>query len=137
MAPVASRSTARRTTTAAIGAEHRHVTALVSCGSGDGRVLRHARQRGARLRVLHAAPPPVNRWGFDTDHSYVFAAIARCTDTDLIVVGSGETHDSGTVTRAALHHAPCPVLMVHQPVLEAFHGHPAVPAPRRPVRSQA
>lgn len=152
-----------RGTTAAIDAEHRHVTVLVSGGPGDGRVLRHAadyaRRRGARLRVLHAAPPPANRCGIDSDHSHVLAraaaalggfahhavlvrsqpheAIARCTDTDLIVVGSGETHDSGTVTRAALHHAPCPVLVVHQPVLEAFHGRLAVPAPRRPVRSQA
>lgn len=152
-----------RGTSAAIEAAHRHVTALVSGGPGDGRVLRHAadfaRRRGAALRVLHAAPPSPVRCNMNTDHSYVLAraaaalngtphhavllhaqpheAIARCTDTDLIVVGSGDTHESGTVTRAALHHAPCPVLVVHQPVLEAFHGHVAVPAPRRPVRTQA
>jgi nucleotide-binding universal stress UspA family protein len=152
-----------RGTPAAIDATHRHVTALVSGGPGDGRVLRHAadfaRRRGAALRVLHAAPQSPVRCGLDADHSYVLArasatlngvphhavmvraqphdAIARCTDTDLIIVGSGDTHESGTVTRAALHHAPCPVLVVHQPVLEAHHGHVAVPAPRRPVRTQA
>jgi nucleotide-binding universal stress UspA family protein len=152
-----------RGTSAAVEAEHRHVTALISGGPGDGRVLRHAadfaRRRGAALRVLHAAPPSPARCTVNTDHSYVLAraaaalgdfahravlvhaqpheAIARCTDTDLIVIGSGDTHESGTVTRAALHHAPCPVLVVHQPVLEAFHGHLAVPAPRRPVRTQA
>ncbi|KOV90115.1 universal stress protein [Nocardia sp. NRRL S-836] len=152
-----------RGTPAALDAEHRHVTALVSGGSGDGRVLRHAtdfaRRRGARLRVLHAVPPSQVRGGIEADHRFVLTraaaalggfahravlvhahpheAIARCTDTDLIVVGSGDAHQSGTVTRAALHHAPCPVLVVHQPVLEAFHGHIAVPTPRRPVRSQA
>lgn len=153
-----------RGTPAAIDATHRHVTALVSGGPGDGRVLRHAadfaRRRGAALRVLHAAPQPPIRCSMDTDHTYVLAcattaldglphhavlvraqpheAIARCTDTDLIVVGSGETHESGTVTRAALHHAPCPVLVVHQPVLEVHHGRTAaIPAPRRPVRAQA
>ncbi|WP_086664516.1 universal stress protein [Lentzea kentuckyensis] len=148
---------------AALDGRHRHVTVLVSGGPGDGRVLRHAadvaHRRGAALRVLHAAPPPPARCGVDTDHSYVLAraaailngfphhavlvraqpheAIARCGDTDLIVVGSGESHESGSVTRAALHHAPCPVLVVHQPVLEEHHGPVAVPAPRRPVRTQA
>ncbi|RDI34350.1 universal stress protein [Lentzea flaviverrucosa] len=149
-----------RGTPAAVDARHRHVTALVSGGPGDGRVLRHAagfaRRRNAALRVLHAAPEPPAGCGVDTDHTYVLAraaaalggirhhavlvraqpheAIARCTDTDLIVVGSGDTHESGTVTRAALLHAPCPVLVVHQPVLEANHGHITIPAPRRPVR---
>lgn len=152
-----------RGTPAAIDAQHRHVTVLVSGAPGDGRVLRHAadfaRRRDAALRVLHAAPEPPVRCGVDTDHTYVLAraaaaldgirhhavlvraqpheAIARCTDTDLIVVGSGDTHESGTVTRAALHHAPCPVLVVHQPVLEEHHGHTAIPTPRRPVRLQA
>jgi nucleotide-binding universal stress UspA family protein len=152
-----------RGTPAAVDAEYRRVTVLVSGGPGDGRVLRHAadfaRRRDAALRVLHAAPQLPARCSVDTDHSYVLAraaaalngvphhavlvraqpheAIARCVDTDLIVVGSGESHESGTVTRAALHHAPCPVLVVHQPVLGERHGRVAVPAPRRPVRAQA
>ena len=152
-----------RGTSAAMDAQHRRVTVLVSGGPGDGRVLRHAadfaRRRGAALRVLHAAPQLPARCSVDTDHTYVLAraaavlngvphhavlvraqpheAIARCTDTDLIIVGSGDAHESGTVTRAALHHAPCPVLVVHQPVLEEHHGRVAVPAPRRPVRAQA
>ncbi|MEU3645285.1 universal stress protein [Lentzea sp. NPDC034063] len=152
-----------RGTPAAVDAQHRHVTALVSGGPGDGRVVRHAadfaRRRAAALRVLHAAPQSPVQSSIDTDHTYVLAraaaaldgfphhavmvhaqpheAIARCTDTDLIVVGSGDAHESGTVTKAALHHAPCPVLVVHQPVLEEHHGRAAVPAPRRPVRSQA
>ncbi|MCP2248037.1 universal stress protein [Lentzea aerocolonigenes] len=152
-----------RGTPAAVDGRHSHVTALVSGGSGDGRVLRHAadfaRRRGAALRVLHAAPQLPARCAADPDHTYVLdraaaalgtvahhavlvraqphEAIARCTDTDLVVVGSGDSHDSGTVTKAALHHAPCPVLVVHQPVLEQHHGRIVVPAPRRPVHSQA
>ncbi len=152
-----------RGTPEAIDNKHRHVTVLVSGGPGDGRVLRRAAdfawRRGAALRVLHAAPELPVRCSVESDHTHVLAraaaalggyphhavlvraqpheAIARCTDTDLIIVGSGDTHESGTVTRAALHHAPCPVLVVHQPVLEAHHGPVAVPAPRRPVRTQA
>ncbi|SER00667.1 Universal stress protein family protein [Lentzea xinjiangensis] len=151
-----------RSAPAAVDAAHHHITALVSGGPGDGRVRRHAadfaRRRGAALRVLHAAPRPLVRCGFEADHSHVLArasatlngfphhavlihaqpheAIARCTDTDLVVVGSGDSHESGTVTKAALHHAPCPVLVVHQPVLGAHHGRVVVPAPRRPVRAQ-
>jgi nucleotide-binding universal stress UspA family protein len=68
-------------------------------------------------------------------HARPHEAIARCTDSDLIVVGSRET--PGSVTTAALHHAPCPVLLVHQPVLETFHGSITVPAPRRPIGAQA
>ncbi|USX53680.1 universal stress protein [Lentzea sp. HUAS12] len=141
-----------RGTAAAVDCRHRHVTALVSGGPGDGRVLRHAadyaRLRGAKLRVLHAVAPSPARHEADTDHGHVLArataalggfahravlvhaqpheAIARCTDTDLIIVGAGDAHGCGTVTSAALHHAPCPVLVVHQPVLETFDGRFAV-----------
>ncbi|SES17494.1 Universal stress protein family protein [Lentzea albida] len=146
-----------RGTTAAVDSRHRHVTALVSGGPGDGRVLRHAadyaRLRGAKLRVLHAVAPSPARHGADTDHGHVLArataalggfahravlvhaqpheAITRCTDTDLIIVGAGNAHECGTVTRAALHHAPCPVLVVRQPVLETFDGRFAVPERHR------
>ncbi|MFJ8966411.1 universal stress protein [Lentzea sp. NPDC102401] len=152
-----------RGTPEAVDARNRHVTVLVSGGPGDRRVLRHAadfaRRRDAALRVLHAAPELPVRDGVVTDPTYVLAraaavldgfrhhavlvraqpheAIARCTDTDLIVVGSGDTHESGTVTRASLHHAPCPVLVVHQPVLAARHRRAAIPTPRRPVRLEA
>ncbi|MFD9697619.1 universal stress protein [Lentzea sp. NPDC059081] len=135
-----------RGTTAAIDARHRHVTALVSGGPGDGRVLRHAadfaRRRGARLLVLHAAVPGIDHvldraaavlGGFAHRAMVVpehpLEVIARCTDTDLVVVGSGQTR--GTVARAAMDHAPCPVLVVRQPVLEALRGELAVPTPRQ------
>ncbi|MDX8052181.1 universal stress protein [Lentzea sp. BCCO 10_0798] len=140
---------------------HGRITALVSGGADDARVLARAavfaQSRGATLRVLHAAPPSVVREDLDEDHSWVLErstellagfphtavlvrkqpheAISRCTDTDLIVVGPGETRSCGAVTRAALHHAPCPVLVVHRPVQEEHRGFPYLPAPRRPVRT--
>ncbi|MET9230100.1 universal stress protein [Lentzea sp. NPDC003310] len=138
-----------RGTPAAVDSRHRLVTALVSGGPGDGRVLRHAadfaRLRGARLRVLHAtssgeAPDHVLARASAVLGSFAHRtvlvqaepheAVARCTDSDLVVVGSGSVF-----TTAALHHAPCPVLVVRQPVLEHFPI--AVPAPRRPARAQA
>lgn len=150
-----------RGTAAALRGEHGRVTALVSGGPDDDFVLAAAAafalRRGAVLRVLHAAPLPVLRGDLDEDHSWVLArssaslggfphtavlvrrqpheAISRCTDSDLLVVGPGETRTCGAVTRAALHHAPCPVLVVHRPVQEERRGTPSVPAPRRPVRT--
>ncbi len=150
-----------RGTTSARHWMHGRVTALVSGGEDDAAVLRgavaFARRHGASLRVLHAAPPPALREDHDEDHGWVLErsaellggfphtevlmrrqpheAIGRCLDTDLIVVGPGETRGRGAVTRAALHHAPCPVLVVHRPVKEERHGAPSVPAPRRSVRT--
>ncbi|GLZ27909.1 hypothetical protein Lesp02_00990 [Lentzea sp. NBRC 105346] len=159
--PTACDTVVLRGTPAALRGEHGRITALVSGGPDDLAVLDHAadfaRRRGAALRVLHAAPLPIIRADLDEDHSRVLAhstghlggfphtavlmrlhpheAIARCTDTDLLVVGAGETHDCGAVTKAALHHAPCPVLVVHRPVPEERHDLAAIPAPRRPVRT--
>lgn len=150
-----------RGTPAALRGEHGRVTALVGGGQDDELVLAAAADfallRGAVLRLLHAAPPPALREDLDEDHGWVLArasaflggfphtavlvrrqpheAISRCTDSDLLVVGPGETRACGSVTRAALHHAPCPVLVVHRPVQEERRGTPSVPAPRRPVRS--
>ncbi|GLY49843.1 universal stress protein [Lentzea sp. NBRC 102530] len=150
-----------RGTSAARHGEHGRVTALVSGGQDDALVLARAaafaEQRGAALRVLHAEPLPVLREDHDEDHTRVLArasellgdvahssmlvrrqpheAIARCLNTDLIVVGPGETRACGSVTRAALHHAPCPVLVVHRPGARERTGAPALPAPRRPVRT--
>lgn len=138
------------------------VTALVSGGADDAGVLARAvvfaQSRGAVLRVLHAAPPSVVRADLDEDHSWVLErstellagyphtavlvrrqpheAISRCIDTDLLVVGPGETRSCGAVTRAALHHAPCPVLVAHRTVQEEHRGVPSLPAPRRPVRAK-
>ncbi|RDI34328.1 universal stress protein [Lentzea flaviverrucosa] len=140
---------------------HGRVTALVSGGPDDAGVLARAvvfaQNRGAALRVLHAAPLSVVREDLDEDHGWVLQrsaellagfphtavlvrkqpheAISRCTDTDLIVVGPGETRSCGAVTRAALHHAPCPVLVAHRSVQEEHRGVPSLPAPRRPVRA--
>jgi hypothetical protein len=140
---------------------HGRITALVSGGVDDEGVLARAvvfaQSHGASLRVVHAAPLSVVRADLDEDHSWVLEragyllagyphtavlvrrqpheAISRCVDTDLLVVGPGETRTCGAVTRAALHHAPCPVLVVHRSVQEEHRGVPTVPAPRRPVRT--
>lgn len=140
---------------------HGRVTALVSGGADDAGVLARAavfaQSRGAALRVLHAAPPSVLREDLDADRSWVLdrsaellagfphtavlvrrqphEAISRSFGTDLLVVGSGETRSCGAVTRAALHHAPCPVLVAHRPVQEEHRGVSSLPAPRRPVRA--
>ncbi|MFI9815879.1 universal stress protein [Saccharothrix variisporea] len=117
---------------------HHRVTALITGSVHDPAVLSRAtelaRMRGCALRVLHAVPPlPVR-----TDdphqpvthadellrgirHASVVArmhpheAVTRYADTDLIVVG-----DPGPTTRAALHHARCPVFVVHRAPVETF-----------------
>jgi nucleotide-binding universal stress UspA family protein len=150
-----------RGTTQARNGRHGRVTALVSGGPDDSMVLasavRFARRHRALLRMLHAAPLSPLRADLDSDHSWVLEqaeqalggfphtavlvrrqpheAISRSLDSDLLVVGPGETHEYGSVTRAALHHAPCPVLVVHRPVQEEHRGTSSVPAPRRPVRT--
>ncbi|GAB2817686.1 hypothetical protein GCM10027200_16490 [Lentzea nigeriaca] len=150
-----------RGTTAARRGLHGRVTALVSGGPDDAGVLARAvvfaMSHSALLRVLHAAPMPVVREDLDEDHGWVLErstellagyphtavlvrrqpheAISRCADSDLIVVGPGETRTCGAVTRAALHHAPCPVLVVHRSVQEEHRGVPSIPTPRRPVRT--
>ncbi|USX54484.1 universal stress protein [Lentzea sp. HUAS12] len=151
-----------RGTQAARRGLHGRVTALVSGGPDDAAVLARAADfasvHHAALRVLHAAPLPLLRDDLDEDHSWVLErstallagrphtavlvrrhpheAISRCSDSDLIVVGPGETRTCGAVTRAALHHAPCPVLVVHRSVQEEHRVVPTLPAPRRPVRAQ-
>ncbi|GAA0262297.1 hypothetical protein GCM10010492_74210 [Saccharothrix mutabilis subsp. mutabilis] len=120
------------------------VTALVTGTAHDAPVLAEAvelaRLRGCALRVLHAVPPlPVRvddaQWPVahadqllrGVRHTSVLArmhpheAITRYADTDLLVTG-----DPGPVTRAALHHATCPVLVVRHPAV------PHVPAQRDP-----
>lgn len=151
-----------RGTTAAREGLHGRVTALVSGGPDDadvlGRATAFARAHRSVLRVLHVVPPPAVRHDLEEDHGWVLAragellerqphaavlvhrpvheAIGRCTDTDLLVVGPGETRACGAVTRAALHHAPCPVLVVHRSAEEEHRDVPALPAPRRPARTR-
>ncbi|CAL9503811.1 hypothetical protein SUDANB95_03467 [Actinosynnema sp. ALI-1.44] len=134
----------RGTPEAVHGAHHR-VTALVTGSVNDPPVLHRAadlaRRRGSSLRVLHAVPPlPVrtddpHRPITNADellrgirHASVVArmhpheAITHHADTDLLVVG-----DPGPTTRTALHHAPCPVLVVHRPPTDDNR----IPAQRR------
>jgi nucleotide-binding universal stress UspA family protein len=70
-------------------------------------------------------------------------AVTHFTDNDLLVVGTGDhivhTGRCGSVTRSALHHSPCPVLVAHRP---RAHQHPEVSrhvpdAPRRDVDEHA
>ncbi|CCH32894.1 universal stress protein [Actinosynnema sp. NPDC047251] len=127
---------------------HRRVTALVT-GTDDDLVLTRAavlaRQRGAALRVLHASPPlPVRaddpEWPLThadrvlrgVRHTSVLArmhpheAIARYADTDLLVVAG-----SGPTTRAALHHARCPVFVARR--IPSDVARRPVIVPRQPV----
>ncbi|MEU4805812.1 universal stress protein [Actinosynnema sp. NPDC023587] len=127
---------------------HHRVTALIT-GSDDDRVVTRAAnlagQRGAALRVLHASPPLSVRadhpeWPLahadhvlrGIRHTSVLArmhpheAITRYADTDLLVVA-----DSGPTTRAALHHARCPVFVTRRAPSDTLGGH--IPSPRNPV----
>ncbi|WP_033439139.1 hypothetical protein [Saccharothrix sp. NRRL B-16314] len=121
-----------RGTTEALHRAHRRVTVLLSGDVSDDdlavtRALAYAEQQHVALRVLHAAPPlPVRAddpvWPVThaddvlrgTHHTSVLArmhpneAITRYADTDLLVLAG-----RGPATRAALHHAPCPVLVSH------------------------
>ncbi|HEX6340770.1 universal stress protein [Umezawaea sp.] len=133
----------------AVRGDNRRVTALINGGEDDGPVLIRAAAialgHRAAVRVLHAQPVPTTKDAVAADHQFVLdhatrqlekldrcpphtvvllhgqphEAVARCTDTDLLVVGAGdqlpETGRCGTVTRTALHQAPCPVMVVHRP----------------------
>lgn len=117
---------------------HRRVTALITGSVHDPAVLARAtelaRLRGCVLRVLHAVPPlPVRaddphqpithadellrgvRHASVVARMHPHEAVARYADTDLVVVG-----DPGPTTRAALHHAQCPVFVVHRAPVEVF-----------------
>ncbi|MEV8436063.1 universal stress protein [Actinosynnema sp. NPDC051121] len=121
-----------RGTAEALGRAHRRVTVLLSGDASDdlalARAVAYAEQRHVALRVLHATPPlPVRTddpvWPVThaddvlrgAHHTSVVArmhpheAITRYADTDLLVLAG-----TGPVTRAALHHAPCPVLVAHR-----------------------
>ena len=134
---------------AAVHGENRRVTALISGGEDDDLVITRAADMAldhrAKLRVVHALPMPITRDALAADHQFVLdhaarrlekldrlpahtvvllhgqphEAVARCTDSDLLVVGAGDqptpTGRCGSVTRTALHQAPCPVLVVHRP----------------------
>ncbi|MEJ2854063.1 MULTISPECIES: universal stress protein [unclassified Saccharothrix] len=118
---------------------HHRVTALITGSVHDPAVLARAtelaRQRGSVLRVLHAVPPlPVRaddphqpitnadkvlrgiRHASVVARMHPHEAVTRYADTDLFVVG-----DPGPTTRAALHHAPCPVFVVHRAPVETLH----------------
>ncbi|HEX7306957.1 universal stress protein [Lentzea sp.] len=126
----------------AIRGEYGVVTAAVG-GCEDPVVLRRAvelcRTRRASLRLLHVHPPVQHGEAVPRDEAAVRRAVLflRTTapeltpdvavesrhpaealaalDSDLVVVGRGGQHDGvGLVTRAALHHASCPVVVARQ-----------------------
>jgi nucleotide-binding universal stress UspA family protein len=131
-----------RGTAEALRRAHRRVTVLLSGDAYDddlalARAVAYAEQQHVALRVLHATPSlPVRAddpvWPVThaddvlrgTRHTSVLVrmhpheAITRYADTDLLVPAG-----LGPVTRAALHHAPCPVLVAHR--------HPVDVAPPR------
>jgi nucleotide-binding universal stress UspA family protein len=122
-----------RGTAEALRRAHRRVTVLLSGDASDDDLaltcaVAYAEQHDVALRVLHAAPSlpvrvddpvwPVTRADDvlrGTGHTSVLArmhpheAITRYADTDLLVLAG-----RGPATRAALHHAPCPVLVAHR-----------------------
>ncbi|HEX6345900.1 universal stress protein [Umezawaea sp.] len=137
----------------AVRGDNRRITALISGGQDDDLVITRAAamalDRRAALRVVHALPLPTTGDALATDHQFVLdhaarllekldqhpphtvvllhgqphEAVARHTDSDLLVVGPGDqptrTGRCGSVTRSALHQAACPVLVVRHPhVLE-------------------
>ncbi|MFE2752306.1 universal stress protein [Actinosynnema sp. NPDC059335] len=133
-----------RGTAEALRRAHHRVTALLSGDPADddlalARAVDQARRHRAALRILHATPPlPVRaddpEWPLihadqvldGTRHTSLLArmhpheALGRYADTDLLVLAG-----RGPVTRAALHHAPCPVLVAHR--------YPAGLIPRQPT----
>lgn len=122
-----------RGTAEALCRDHRRVTVLLSGDVADddlalAQAVAYAEGQHVALRVLHATPSlPVRAddpvWPVThaddvlrgTRHTSVLArmhpheAITRYADTDLLVLAG-----RGPVTRAALHHAPCPVLVAHR-----------------------
>jgi len=158
-----------RGTDDAVDGRHRRVTAMVG-GPEDACVVMHAADVALTLRadllVLHAVPDPLTHHPISLaqDPDEVLAAaetavatlarppattielvrshphevIAARTDTDLLVVGRGR---SGSVTRTALHLAPCPVLVVQdasKPCRAACSGRlatwsPCLPWPRNSI----
>ncbi|SDM42646.1 universal stress protein [Allokutzneria albata] len=82
------------------------VTAIINGGNQDTAVLRAANRiakvYGSALRV------------HTRSDGNALDAVFRATDSDILVVARGDAARCGTVTRFALHHAPCPVLVVRQ-----------------------
>lgn len=151
----------------AVDGRRGRVTAMVGGSPDDPMVVAHAAETALALRadlmVLHAVPDPLTHHPVsrqhDTDEILVAAeklvaglarhpatfielvrahpheVVASRTDTDLLVVGRGRT---GAVMRSALHLAPCPVMVVHDPTppgRAARSGHlatwtPCLPWPR-------
>jgi nucleotide-binding universal stress UspA family protein len=132
-----------RGTPAAVRGEHHVVTAMVSGGPHDSRVLRRAAEFAStyrsRFRVVHSAPDelrpdrtPENvlhaaelqlkahdaaaSATFTLSRALPHETLEHADDTDLVVVGRGRSsrHSQlpGPVTKAALYHCPCPVLVV-------------------------
>ncbi|WNV87449.1 universal stress protein [Umezawaea sp. Da 62-37] len=132
----------------ALRGAHQRITALVSGGEDDALVLARAAAvlgRDSVLRVVHAAPMHTVGDALVSEPQFVLdraarlldrldprpscattllrfqphEAISRYTDSDLLVVGSGDHHNltgrCGSVTKAAVHHASCPVLIVRRP----------------------
>jgi nucleotide-binding universal stress UspA family protein len=109
---------------------------------GEAAALAAARR--CALGIQHAVPPagrlavadPVDRQMAMLDHaarvarrhspqlrvslqlvrSHPHEAVASCEDTDILVVDGATTADGALhpVTKAALHHAPCPVLVARR-----------------------
>ena len=126
-----------RGTAAAQRGENKRVIAMVSGGQNDVTVVEHAaamaNSHHARMEVLHAEPPTVMDDGVFAEKLRIEALRRRITVTmvrtlphdviansdgaDLIVLGRGRSagrpSNPGVVTKSALHHAPCPVLVVH------------------------
>ena len=131
-----------RGTPTAVRGEHPVVTAMVSGGPDDDVVLHRAADfalaHRSRLRVVHAAPTDLRpgrspedvlhiaelqlkalglavRASFTLARQLPHEVVQNPGDTDLLVLARGESprHALGLVTRAALYHSPCPVLVVH------------------------
>jgi nucleotide-binding universal stress UspA family protein len=128
-----------RGTPDAVRGAHRTITAMVNGSATDSGVLRRGAEFAAayrsRLRVVHTAPselrptsPPEDvlhmaelqlktiRATFTLIRALPHEALLRDDATDLVVLGRGESRrhvdKPGPVTRTALYHAPCPVLVV-------------------------
>lgn len=128
----------------AVHGQHRSITAMVCGSSADHAVLDRGAELAAAyrssLRVVHAWAPPSGRYfgvapvrptdvlerarehlsdrriqvSFVPVEGQPYEVVATFRSTDLLVVGAGDTSRLGTVTRQALHHALCPVLVVQR-----------------------